>query len=252
MPSLLEIRDLHFHWPEQLEIFSGLNCSIQSGQRIALLGRNGSGKSTLFRLMMGLSRPTAGELAFEGESYRYGRKDLESLRKKIGFVFQDPEHQLFAPNVLQELAFGLLNSGYSDEAARERVLGVAEHFQLLPLLERGLHELSFGEKKRVSIAAILALQPSMLILDEPTAWLDPENRDQVTDLLLSESRERGTTLLVSSHQLQWAAHFAERAILLGGRKDPGSAAQIVFDGPMAELMTQTELLAREGLLSRYV
>ncbi len=240
MGALIEMRDLSFSWPEGRPVFSGLNASIQAGERICLMGRNGSGKSTLFRLLLGLLEPSAGTLFYRAEAYQYRKQWLRNLRQAIGFVFQDPEEQIFAPTVLQEISFGPHNLGLPREEVERRVMTAARQMCLLEMLERPTHLLSFGEKKRVSIAAILVMQPEILLLDEPTAWLDPENQAEITRLLLELNRE-GTTLIVSSHQLDWAADFAERALLLG-------QGGLAYDGPMAEALAQPTLLEELGLL----
>lgn len=241
--TLLSLKHLSFAWPAGPEVLRDVSFEVAPGERICLMGRNGSGKSTLFRLIVGLEEPKSGELYFQGEPYSYKKKWLTDLRKQIGFVFQDPEEQLFAPSVFQELGFGLLNLGVPEDEVRARVLETAERTGLTPLLERPTHLLSFGEKKRVTIAGILVMRPKLLLLDEPTAWLDPENQAEITDLLL-RMNEEGVTLIVSSHQLAWARQFGERAIFLGH-------GEVAYDGPMADTFEQREMLEDLGLWSRF-
>lgn len=226
---MLRLEDVVFSYEKGTEIIRGINLEIEKGKKIVFLGENGSGKSTLFLLMNGLLKPEKGSLYFNNEKVTYKKKELDKLREKVGIVFQDPEIQIFAPTVMQEIAFGLKNLGCSDEVTEERAAEAMRAVEIEDLREVPCHHLSYGQKKRVSIASIIAMKPEILILDEPLAWLDPKNKKRILEILLGFADE-GKTMVVSTHDVNFAYEFADYIFILRkGKVIKSGSKQEVFD-----------------------
>ena len=223
---MLRLENIVFSYEQGIEALKGINLEIEKGKKVVFLGENGSGKSTLFLIMNGLLKPEKGSVYFNNEKVRYKKKDLEKLRERVGIVFQDPEIQIFAPTVIQEIAFGLKNLGLSNEMIEERAKEAMMEVDIENLRELPCHHLSYGQKKRVSIASIIAMKPEILILDEPLAWLDPKNKKRILEILENFSSE-GKTMIVSTHDVNFAYEFADyiyvlrdgRIIRSGGKKE---------------------------------
>jgi cobalt transport protein ATP-binding subunit len=179
---ILEARGVSFSYPDGTQALVDVNLSIPGGKKAAFLGPNGAGKTTLFLHFNGILRPQRGKIYFSGEGVRYHHAALLELRKRVGIIFQDPETQLFSASVRQEISFGPLNLGLSREEVGERVEKAMAATGTLPLQDRPTHFLSYGQKKRVAIADILAMQPQVLICDEPTACLDIKHAGQIMKL----------------------------------------------------------------------
>ena len=158
---MLKLEDVVFSYEKGTEIIKGININIEEGKKIVFLGENGSGKSTLFLIMNGLLKPDKGSLYFKGEKIKYKKKELDKLREKVGIVFQDPEIQIFAPTVMQEIAFGLRNLGCSPEETEERAMEAMKALEIEKLRDTPCHHLSYGQKKRVAIASITAMKPEI-------------------------------------------------------------------------------------------
>ena len=180
---MLKLENITFSYDNETEALKNVTLNIEKGKKTLFLGENGSGKSTLFLIMNGLLKAQKGDIYFEGKKVKYKKKDLEELRRKVGIIFQDPEIQIFAPLVFQEVAYGPENLGYSEEKVEENVNRAMKEINIEDLKDRPCHHLSYGQKKRVSIAAITAMEPELLILDEPTAWLDSKNTKRVSEIL---------------------------------------------------------------------
>jgi cobalt/nickel transport system ATP-binding protein len=184
-PPLIELRRVCFSWPAcDTPLLNQVNVSLDRGQRIGLIGSNGSGKTSLLHLIMGLHSPSSGQIIFNGNVLKE-KKDYKLLRKNTGLLFQDADDQLFSPTVLEDVTFGPLNLGKSVEEAKELSFAVLEKLGLRKLADRVTHRLSGGEKKLVSLATILAMQPQALLLDEPTNNLDPHTRAHLITILNS-------------------------------------------------------------------
>jgi len=201
-PPLLELQKISFTYPgARRPVLADIEFSLEEHQKIGLIGTNGSGKTTLFHLIMGLLRPTAGELLFEGRPLRE-QKDFLALRRSIGLLFQDADDQLFSPTVIEDVAFGPLNLGASPAEARERSEKILAELGLTHLRDRITHQLSGGEKKLVSLATILVMEPKALLLDEPTNNLDAETRTRLIEIL--EGLDLAYILI--SHDWDFLAH----------------------------------------------
>jgi len=225
----------------QQQALKNVNFEIQDGEFVGLIGHTGSGKSTLIQHLNGLERATSGEIFYNGENIYSEGYDMKKLRSKVGLVFQYPEHQLFEVDVLTDVCFGPKNLGLSEEEAKERarqaltLVGLDEsYYQQSPF------ELSGGQKRRVAIAGVLAMEPEVLILDEPTAGLDPRGRDEILDQIDRLHRERGMTIILVSHSMEDVARYADRLMVMNhGEK--------VFDGPPKEVFRHYKELEAIGL-----
>ena len=196
-----------------------INLEIPQGQFLGIIGHTGSGKSTLIQHFNGLVKPTSGTIYYNGEDIHGEGYSLKDLRSHVGLVFQYPEYQLFEVDVLTDVAFGPKNLGLSKEEAQERAwkalrqVGLKEKYD-----KKSPFELSGGQKRRVAIAGILAMEPEVLILDEPTAGLDPKGRDTILDLIASLQKERGITVILVSHSMEDIAKYVDRIIVMGDGK----------------------------------
>ncbi len=221
----------------------GLSLTIAAGQRIALLGANGSGKSTLLRLLDGLYFPSRGRIAAFGEPLTEGSfaddDTALAFRRRVGFVFQNPDVQLFNPTVFDEIAFGPLQMGWPKDDVRRRVAETLEEFAIAHLKDRPPHRLSGGEKKRVALASVLVLEPEVLLFDEPTASLDPKSASHLIDLLV-KSRGSGRTVVTATHDLDIVEDIADHCFVL-------DCGRVIAEGSPHEILHDVALLERAGL-----
>lgn len=199
--ALFALEHISFAYATGREILRDVTFTLQPGQQIGLYGPNGSGKTTFFRLIMGLAFPQTGSIFFHGQPMRT-EKDFRLLRRKVGLVLQNAEDQLFCPTVLEDVAFGPLNLGLSPDAARDQALLTLHELGLVDFENRLTHRLSGGEKKLVSLATVLAMQPEALLLDEPTNGLDPEARERIIAIL----QKLPTARIIISHDWDFLAH----------------------------------------------
>jgi cobalt/nickel transport system ATP-binding protein len=210
---ILEARNVRYRYPHGMEAIRGISFHVRRGEKVALVGPNGAGKSTLLLMFNGMLKPDSGMLLFDNQPIRYDRESLRELRRRIGFVFQNPDRQIIAPTVWQDIAFGPTNLGLPDERVRMSVEGALRAVGLAGFGRRPPHQLSSGEKKRVAIAGVLAMDPDLLVLDEPTSNLDPAGSEDIMELL-EELRANGKTILISTHDVELAYPWADRVILL--------------------------------------
>lgn len=225
---------------EQHALFD-VNLEIQDGEFIGLIGHTGSGKSTLIQHLNGLIRASAGELYYNGENIYDSGYDMRKLRSKVGLVFQYPEHQLFETDVLTDVCFGPKNQGLGREEAEARAKKALEQVGLDPsYYKQSPFELSGGQKRRAAIAGVLAMEPEVLILDEPTAGLDPRGRDEILDQIDRLHRERNMTIILVSHSMEDVARYADRLVVM-------NHGQKVFDGPPKEVFRHYRELESMGL-----
>lgn len=237
-PALVALRGASYAYEDGPTVLSGLDFEIHEGRALALLGRNGSGKTTLMRLLSGGLRPREGRLTVEGQPVAYDRKGLTRLRTTVQLVVQDPDDQLFAASVEQDVSFGPLNLGLDDTQVRARVAEALAALDITALADRPTHLLSYGQRKRTAIAGAVAMRPRVLVLDEPTAGLDPEGQERLLTTL-DELRTAGTTVVMATHDVDLALRWADDAALL----TPSG----VRTGPAATELARTDLLREAGL-----
>jgi len=227
----LEARDIRYRYPRGMEAIQGISFHVRKGEKIALVGPNGAGKSTLLLMFNGMLRPDSGIMLFDNEPIQYDKASLRILRKRVGFVLQNPDRQIIAPTVFQDVAFGPTNLGFSEEEVNKAAKAALRHVGLEGFERRTPHQLSGGEKKRVAIAGVLAMDPDMLVFDEPTAGLDPSGSEDIMDLL-DELNQEGKTVIISTHDIELVYPWADRAILmLEGRILQEDVPEVAFGNP---------------------
>lgn len=234
-----------------------MNLKIRRGRKVAFLGGNGSGKSTFFLCLNGIRRPDDGRILIDGTPVKYTRKGLLDLRRKVGVVFQVPDDQLFCASVYQEISFGIMNLGADEAEAEREVERVIEELGITPFQERPAHALSGGQKKLVAIADILVMHPEVMILDEPTAALDPKHTRIVQDII-SKLTERGITVLMATHDMDYAYGWADEIVLMHEGKvlRSGSPAEVCSDRQalektnleMPSVLRLYEIMKEKGIL----
>jgi cobalt/nickel transport system ATP-binding protein len=234
---LLAFEEVDYTYPNRPQpALQNLTLRIPQGKRCALLGQNGCGKTTLFLLANGLCKPQSGVMYWQGSPLRYDRTSLMDLRQKVGLVFQDPEQQLVASTVEEDISYGLCNLGLPEPEINRRVSKAITAFNLSDLADRPVHHLSLGQKKRVSLADVMVLQPELLLLDEPTAYLDQlHTRDLMVKL--RQIHEMGTTIVMATHDLDLAYCWADWIFIL----DKG---KLVLEGTPQEVFAQRDVLDR--------
>ncbi len=214
------------------DVFKGLDLEVPVGARLALLGANGSGKTTLLRSLAGAHQPRDGSILLDGQPVEFSRSGLRAHRKRVQLVLQDPDDQLFSADVRQDVSFGPLNMGLTEGEAAEATDAAIAAMGIEHLAERPTHQLSYGERKRVVIAGALAMSVEVLLLDEPTAGLDPASVDALLATLLEVNRA-GSTLVFSTHEVDNALAFAtDAAVMTAGKLRQGSVVDLLSDGEL--------------------
>lgn len=219
MSSVLELKNLSFVYgqktPFEKRAVDNVSLSIQKGEFIGIIGHTGSGKSTLVQMLNGLIQPTEGQVLLDGEDIWQNPKDIRKVRFKVGMVFQYPEYQLFEETVYKDIAFGPTNMGKTEQEIDLAVRKAAEFTDLKPeLLQKSPFDLSGGEKRRAAIAGVIAMDPEVLVLDEPTAGLDPMGRDVLLSQIVQYHKKRKNTVLLVSHSMEDIARVADRIIVM--------------------------------------
>ncbi len=212
-PFILEARNLSYTYPDGANALSAVSTGIRQGEKIAVLGANGAGKTTLFLHFNGILRPASGTILFNGKPVMYDRRCLRELRSKVQIVFQEPDTQLFSARVYQDISFGALNLGLPQDEVQRRVESALLTVDIAHLRDKATHSLSHGEKKRVAIAGALVMEPQVLIIDEPTACVDPRHQQELLDLL-DKLNNRGATILLSTHDVELAWQWAGRLLVM--------------------------------------
>ena len=236
---MLEVKNLKYSYNADYQALKGVSLKVERGEMIALLGKNGAGKSTLFLHLNGIYQPDEGKVFIDGEELKYDKKSLLKFRQKVGIVFQNPDDQIFAPTVEEDVAFGPLNLGLSMEEVQDRVTEVLERVGMSGYEKTAPHHLSGGQKKRVAIAGILAMKPEIMVLDEPTAGLDPQGVEDLSKLL-DELNEEGITIIISTHEVDLVPNYANRVFVLVD-------GLLIGEGTPKEIFAQPEILEKANL-----
>jgi cobalt/nickel transport system ATP-binding protein len=233
-PPALEVAGLAFAYPDGSEALTGIDLRVAAGERVAVLGPNGAGKTTLALHLNGIHRAARGRVTVAGTTLE--NRTLPELRRRVGLVFQDPDDQLFMPTVREDVGFGPANLGLRGEELRERVAQALAAVGCAELADRAPHHLSGGERRRVAIATVLAMEPDLLVLDEPTSNLDPASRRELVAVL----RSLPVTQLVVTHDLPLVLELCPRTVIIDG-------GRVVADGVTGALLSDTGLLAAHRL-----
>lgn len=242
---IIEVENLCYTYDGNDErALDGMDLKIRRGRKVAFLGGNGSGKSTFFLCLNGIRRPDDGRILIDGTPVKYTRKGLLDLRRKVGIVFQEPDDQLFSASVYQEISFGLMNLGVDEAEAEREVERVIEELGITPFQDRPAHALSGGQKKLVAIADILVMHPEVMILDEPTAALDPKHTRIVQDII-GKLTESGITVLMATHDMDYAYGWADEIVLMHEGK-------VLRSGPPAEVCSDKQALEKTNLEMPFV
>lgn len=242
---ILDVRSLSHVYskgtPFEQKALDHVSLQVMQGEFIAIIGHTGSGKSTLIQHLNGLLKPTGGQVFFRGQDMFAKSTNLRSMRFHIGLVFQYPEYQLFEETVEQDIAYGPMNMGLEHDEITRRVQDALEAVGLpQDISDKSPFELSGGQKRRVALAGVIAMQPEILILDEPTAGLDPAGREEMFDLIRDLHEKRGTTVILVTHSMEDAARVASRLVVMKHGK-------IFMTGTPAEVFSRAEELEQSGL-----
>lgn len=214
---ILEAIDVSFEYSDGTKALDGVNMSIEKGKKIAVLGPNGAGKTTLFLHFNGILKPKSGKILYKGEEINYSHSELVKLRKNVGIVFQNSDIQLFSASVYQEISFGPMNLGYPENIVKEKVENAMKETSISHLKDKPTHFLSYGQKKSVSIADIIVMEPEVIILDEPTVYLDPKHVQEVMGLF-DKLVDEGKTLILSTHDVDFAYSWADYIYIMKNGK----------------------------------
>ncbi|MEM2387170.1 MAG: ABC transporter ATP-binding protein [Candidatus Bathyarchaeia archaeon] len=235
---MIEVQDIYFKYPSGVEALKGVSLTIQDGEFVAIMGENGAGKTTLVKHFNGLLKPTAGKVLVDGVETT--KVSVANLARKVGFVFQNPDHQLFSETVEEEIAFALRNFGFSQDVIEKRVtwalnlLGLTQYRKTSPFM------LSGGERKRVALASVLAWDPKILILDEPTIGQDYQQKEKLRQFIL-QLKAQGKTVVIVTHDVEFVAECDPRVVLMRGGK-------IVADGRARKILTDPEILEQASIV----
>ncbi|MEL4106886.1 ATP-binding cassette domain-containing protein [Oscillospiraceae bacterium WX1] len=238
--NIIEVRDLCYSYEDDEAALDHVSLDIKAGITTAVLGGNGAGKSTLFLNLNGVLTPKSGRVFFEGHAIDYGKKNLLDIRRKIGIVFQDPDDQLFSASVTKDISFGLMKLGLTRAEIEARIDRVVRQTGIGHIISKPTHALSFGQKKRVAIAGVLVMEPSVIILDEPTAGLDPQGVSEILNLLREIRVACGITIIISTHDIDLVPLYCDEAIVLDRGK-------VIFSGTPERLFTEPDFLRAHNL-----
>ncbi len=238
--NIIEVIDLCYQYSEEAFALDHINLSFEQGRMIGVLGGNGAGKSTLFLNLNGVLKPDSGKVLFQGKEIVYSKKEILQLRKQIGIVFQDPEDQLFSSSVRKDISFGLMNQGVPAAEVNQKVEDILKELGICDIAEKPTHALSFGQKKKVAIAGVLVMQPTVIILDEPTAGLDPCGVSEILDLVKKINKEMGITVILSTHDIDLIPLYCDDVFVLHQGKK-------IYEGTPDELFSNPELLREHNL-----
>jgi len=237
--NVIETMDVSFQYPDGTSALQKVNFRAPKGKIVALLGPNGAGKSTLFLNFNGILRPSSGKILIDEQPIIYDKKELMKIRQKIGIVFQNPDDQLFAPTVLEDVAFGPFNMGLKHDEVKKRVKEALKRVGMQGYEEKPPHHLSGGQKKRVAIAGILAMRPEIMVLDEPTSGLDPKGASQILRILYELNLE-GMSIVISTHDVDLVPIYASLVYII-------SDGRIIKEGKPSEVFDDIETIRGANL-----
>lgn len=235
----LSTENLSFTYPDGTQALKNINIEIEKGEKVAIIGPNGAGKSTLFSHFNGLTEPTSGCVKIEDKPISFEKDELLKVRQKVGIVFQDPNDQLFAPTVKEDIAFGPMNLGLSYDEVEKHVEDALKMVGMENYEDKTPHHLSGGQQKRIAIAGIIAMKPELMILDEPTAGLDPDGVEKVLNIM-NQLNEEGMTLIISSHDIDMISKYADKIFVLYN-------GEIIESGNKNKIFSDMELLKKAHL-----
>ncbi len=243
--TVIEAQNLSYGYslgtPFQITAIENINLKINKGEMVAIIGHTGSGKSTLIQHFNALLKATEGKILLNGKDILSSKETMRNARFKVGLCFQYPEYQLFESTVYKDIAFGPTNMGLSEEETDRRVRRAAEFTEIgADMLEKSPFDLSGGEKRRVAIAGVMAMEPEVLVMDEPAAGLDPRGRKLIFELIKNYRKQTGSTVIIVSHSMDDVASIAERIIVLNHGKT-------ALDGTVDEVFSRTDELCSMGL-----
>ena len=233
MNNILETKNLHFSYPDGLPVLRGIELSIKKGEFLGILGANGSGKTTLLKILNGLLKTVKGEIYLEGKNIRSINKD--ALFRKVCTCFQNPDDQLFASTVGEDIAYGPTNMGLKKEEVYKRIGYALGAVSMLEFAAKPIHNLSFGEKKRICLAGVLAMGSEVMLLDEPTSCLDPMGVSAIMRLLRKLNKENGITMLMATHSVDLVPLFIDRAVIL-------NKGRIMLEGKPKDIFSHAEVI----------
>lgn len=232
--DMVQIDNLSVKYMDGHQVLHQLSVKINKGETVGIIGANGTGKSTLLMTMVGMLMPSEGEIRIDG--IQLNKKNLKDIREKVGVVFQNPDDQLFMSNVYDDIAFGLRNYGITEDEIKRRITRVIKELDVEKLLDMNSHKLSGGEKRIIAVATILVMEPSIVLFDEPTSFLDPKTRRRLMKLLQSLP----VTKLIATHDLDMALELCDKVVLLKG-------GRIFAEGSAKEILTDKALMEEAGL-----
>ena len=236
---MIEVKNVYFTYPNGVEALKGVSLKIDRGDFVAIMGQNGAGKTTLVKHFNGLLKPTKGDVFVDGVNTR--DESVATLARKVGYVFQNPDHQLFCETVEQEIAFALKNFGFKEELIEKRVKWALNLLGLTRYRESSPFMLSGGERKRVALASVLAWDPEVVVLDEPTIGQDYMQKERLRQFIM-QLRSQGKTVVIVTHDVEFVADCNPRIVLMANGK-------ILADGPAEEILTNSNLLAKASVIS---
>lgn len=230
---MIEVKDLYYEYEDGTRALENINIDGSKGRVVGIIGANGSGKSTLFLNIMGILRPRSGSIYYDGSKLKYSKKFIRDYRKDVNIVFQNPDQQLFYSDVYDDIAFALRNLGVSEEEIKDRAVKALEEVGCLDLIDKPIHFLSYGQKKRISIAGILALNGRVILMDEPTSGLDPEMTREMKGVIERISRDRN--IFISSHDMDLIYEICDYIYVI-------NKGRITCSGSPEEVFTRTDIL----------
>ena len=236
---MFRINNLTYKYDKKIKALDNITMDFEKGDIIGIIGSNGSGKSTLFNNLMGILKPTEGEILYKNNKLKYDKRSLYNLRKEVGIVFQDPEKQIFYSMVYDDLAFALRNIGMDEKSIKIRIDKALEAVNGKEFIDRPVHSLSFGQKKRVAIASVIAMNNELILLDEPTAGLDPESTKAIVEIIKSVHK-RGKKIVITSHDMNLIYDICDYIYVLNRGK-------IISEGNVEEVFMEEDKIEEAGL-----